>query len=110
MLSNEQYRTVIANWKRKAEHTVEEHIVYNVLRGKDPELGFNALTNTGRLKLYLNDPWGAFNDAAKNIQYSFTQPSMIWLESATANHYSTEFGINFSTELMAEIATSISLK
>lgn len=109
MLTKEQYITVISTWKSNTEHTVEEHVVYNVLRGKESAQGFIALTDWGRLNASSNDPWNAYNNAAKNVMYGFTAKSSNWLER-TAKRYSEVFGIEFTTELMTEIASVIKLK
>ena len=109
MLNKEQYIAVIKTWKSTKEHTIEEHIIYNVLRGKESDLGFIALTDYGRLNASSNDPWFAYNNAAKAVKYTFTTTSTNWLER-TAKKYSEVFGIEFTVELMADIASKIKLK
>jgi hypothetical protein len=109
MLNKEQYITVIKTWKSKKEHTAEDHIVYNILRGKESALGFIAITDWGRLNASSNEPWNSYNNAAKNVQYGFTTKSTNWLER-TSKRYSEVFGIEFTAELMEEIASSIKLK
>ena len=58
-ITKEQYLAVLAAWKSKESHTAEEHIIYNLLRSKPLELGFNSRAKN----IQGNDPWFAFNVA-----------------------------------------------
>lgn len=109
MLNKEQYIAVLNTWKQKEEHTVQEHILYNVLRGKDSSDGFIALTDTGRLHASQDDPWYAHNSSVRELKYQLTITNEHWFELKT-KQYSAEFGIEFTKELMAEIVSVLKLK
>ena len=51
-----------AAWVSKSEHTASEHIIYNLLRGKDAKRGFNQRLTS----IQGNDPWYAFNLAKRS--------------------------------------------
>ena len=56
MLNKEQYITVKTTWKQQKEHTIHEHIIYNVLHNKKTDEGFAPLTDWGRLHASQDNP------------------------------------------------------
>lgn len=108
MLNKEQYITVKTTWKKVKEHTVHEHIIYNVLRGKDADEGFVALTDWGRLNASDNNPWFNYDNAVREIHYQLNAKRYNY--ENTVKHYSDVFGIDLTPELVAEVLQAIKFK
>ncbi len=108
MLNKEQYITVKATWKKEKEHTVHEHIIYNVLRGKDADEGFVPLTDWGRLNASDNNPWFNYDNAVREIHYQLNEKRHNY--ENTVKRYSEVFGIELSKELIAEVLSVIKSK
>lgn len=108
MLNKEQYITVKATWKKVKEHTVHEHIIYNVLRGKDADEGFAPLTDWGRLNASDNNPWFNYDNAVREIHYQLNEKRYNY--ENTVKRYSEVFGIELSKELIAEVLSVIKSK
>ena len=64
-LSREQYEAVKASWKSEKQHSAWKHIVYNVLRDKDPKHGFHEKKGN----IQGNDPWFRYKEALRQIRY-----------------------------------------
>lgn len=51
--------------------TVEDHILYNLLRGKDLKRGFTPITNPVKLNAdYYKNEWRAFDQALSSLKSS----------------------------------------
>lgn len=108
MLTKEQYISVITAWKQEKEHTVHDHIVYNILRGKDASQGFAPLTDIGRLNASQNNPWFSYNTAVLELRYRLN-PKRYEFEK-TLKEYSTIFGIDLTEELLSAIMVELNTK
>lgn len=108
MLNKEQYITVKNTWKQEKEHTVHEHIIYNVLREKESDEGFAPLTDFGRLHASQGNPWYNYDNAVLEIHYTLN-PKRYQFEN-TVKYYSELFGIEFTSELITEVLSKIKHK
>jgi hypothetical protein len=108
MLNKEQYITVKTTWKQQKEHTIHEHIIYNVLRGKEADEGFAPLTDWGRLHASQDNPWFSYDNAVLDIHYRLN-PKRYQFEG-TVKYYSELFGIEFTNELIEEVLSKIKRK
>lgn len=65
-ISKEDYLTVKKTWASKQNHSAKDHVLYNVLRGKDAKLGFSEKTK----HIQGNDSWYGYKSSLKNAMYS----------------------------------------
>ena len=63
LLSKDQYHTLIETWRKASSHTAGEHIIYNMLRTKAPDLGFSAIKSPSKINANGDDPWYGYNQA-----------------------------------------------
>ena len=100
--TKEQYKTILTSWATVKEHSVYEHVIYNVLRGKAPNLGFKSIETKAKITAFGNDPDFAFNQAKYEIKKYLDKQSWLYQETRIA-YYSTLFGIDFTDELKNKI-------
>lgn len=67
ILSREQYNTLISTWRSVEHHDASQHIIYNLLRSKSPDLGFSAIKSPTKINANGNDPWFGYNQARYGI-------------------------------------------
>lgn len=108
MLTKEQFITVKTTWKLEKEHTVHEHIIYNILRGKSADEGFVPLTDWGRLHASQNNPWFNYDNAILELRYRLNEKRYGY--EGTVKHYSEVFGIDFTPDLVAAIVVELKTK
>lgn len=72
MLTKEQYLQMKATWASKQYHSAADHTIYNILRKKDPQLGFTPITNPRKINSNGDDPLFAFKKAKRAAYYSIT--------------------------------------
>lgn len=84
-LTKEDYLTVIATWKMVIGHTVQDHILYNILRCKPADYGFSEKKNN----IQGDDPWYAFNTTHGDLNYKLKHRPEIF-----GNYFKTRFGID----------------
>lgn len=108
MLNKEQYITVKTTWKQQKEHNIREHIIYNVLRGKEADTGFVPLTDWGRLHASQDNPWFNYDNAVLDIHYQLNAKRYQF--EGTVKYYSELFGIEFTSELIEEVLSKIKRK
>jgi hypothetical protein len=97
MLNEEIIKTVVQSWKAEEEHTVEEHVLYNVLRGKPLDQGFSPITHEGKIVSCGNDPHWGLNEAIRAIKWKFKSG---WsYDQRFIDNSEKLFGIKFTEEL-----------
>lgn len=84
-LTKEDYLMVVVTWKGTKSHTVQDHILYNILRCKPADYGFSEKKNN----IQSNDSWNAFNAAHKNVVYKLK-----YGPDTFARYFKTRFGID----------------
>lgn len=66
-----QYQTEFRNMSRAKAATAQDHILYNLIRGKDLKRGFTPITNTNKLTSnYSNNVWHAFSAAKSDLTWA----------------------------------------
>lgn len=92
LISKEDYLTLKATWK-KQNRSAWEHVVYNILRSKDPKNGFCLKTKN----IQGDDPWYAYKKAKRWAMF-YTYPSPPGLRPNTFN-FKECFGIDIPPTL-----------
>ena len=64
-LSREQYEIVKVSWKSEKQHSAWKHIVYNILRDKDPKNGFHEK----KKNIQGDNPWFGYREALFQAKY-----------------------------------------
>lgn len=72
IISKEEFIQARKSWKSKYAHNAALHIIYNILRGKDPKSGFVAKSKN----IQGNDPWYGYNIARRQA-YNYCHPSYV---------------------------------
>lgn len=97
-ISKEEYLTVKKTWASKQDHSAVDHVLYNVLRGKDAKLGFSEKTKN----IQGNDSWYSYKSSMKTAIYRvdledrFNRPERI---EAKVNQFKEVFGISIPHNL-----------
>lgn len=87
IISKEEFLTARKSWKKKDSHSAALHIIYNILRGKDPKSGFTAKSKN----IQGNDPWYGYNQARRQA-YNFCHPTYVV-------NFTNAFSINLPASL-----------
>lgn len=66
-ISHDDFITLSNIWKRNKEHTAQELIIYNILRGKPADSGFAIKTKN----IQGNDPWYGFNEPLRQLRWKY---------------------------------------
>ena len=108
MLTKEQYRNVVKSWKKVREHNVIEHVIYNVLRNKNPDLGFVAFSTQGGLQSHDQDPWYTYNMTISQVTVQLSDN--FYNVQKYIKKYSELFGVEFTSELREHIISVLKSK
>jgi hypothetical protein len=66
-----QYQEAFRQLSRSKQATVEDHILYNLIRGKDLKRGFTPITSEKKLNAhYSKNAWLAFDAACNNLAWN----------------------------------------
>ena len=104
-ISKEQFIQSQQAWKSVKEHSSLEHIIYNVIRGKDADRGFVPIQGTSKIISNSCDKWNGFNQPLRRLKSYFTCTS-VWQKDrceATLKSLEKTLGITFTDELKAVI-------
>lgn len=93
-LNREQYNAVKDHWKTKSSHRAWEHVVYNVLRDKDPKNGFHEKKSN----IQGNDPWHGFKFALSQAKW-YIKP----FPGMTTFDFKAHFGIDLPEGLREKL-------
>lgn len=107
--TKEQYKTILTSWANVKEHSVIEHVLYNILRGKATNLGFKSIESKSKIVAFGNDPDYAFNQAVYTLRNQFNKKSWSYNEKKI-QYYKGLFGIEFTDELEAKIVEVLNAK
>lgn len=76
--TKEQYLEAKAIWKSLETKTAFDHLVYNIIRGKDPKTGFTPVSNPNKLQYSCNhNPYHYFILLTQFL-YQRARPTYHW--------------------------------
>lgn len=90
------------SWATLSEHKSAEHIVYNILRKKDPSLGFTAIKKPNKITSCNNDDWDGYNSAVRSIKQTLDKSRWSYNEE-NSKRFQQVFGITFTEEFITEL-------
>lgn len=70
MITKEQFVEFRSKWKSIKEHTAMEHVLYNILRGKDLNHGFSPIKKENKVVSNSCDRWNGVNSALSELKYT----------------------------------------
>jgi len=112
IIEKEAYLNVLAAWKKTANHTAADHIIYNALRGFDIKRGFSPVVKPSKLSNGFTE-WGAYNMAKAHAIASLREPDVTvskWVSEEkrlaridAVNKHLKKLGERFGIELTPEL-------
>jgi hypothetical protein len=85
-----QYQEAFRQLSRDKKATKEDHILYNLIRGKDLKLGFTPITRESKLNAhYSKNAWRTFDEALNNLS---------WNIKSKHGDFKTRYGETITTE------------
>lgn len=107
MLSKETVKTVVVkSWSSVREHTVQEHVIYNILRGKPIDQGFTPITNPSKITSNGNDPQYALFCSCLDIRLMLDAKRWNY-DPKKIEHLGKVFGIEMNEELVKYILEKV---
>lgn len=79
-ITKEEFTTVKATWKAETCHSARDHIIYNILRSKPADYGFEVKKSN----IQGNDPWFAYNQALRDAK-GFVNSKNPYPETSTSH-------------------------
>lgn len=96
-ISKEQYFQLTAHWANQKQHSSSQHLMYNILRSKDPRTGFSARQKN----IQGNDPWFEFKRASSDCisRYFKYVPFPNKDKTPYLTNFKNDFGIDMPENL-----------
>lgn len=100
-ITKEQFADLSATWKARKAHTVDQHIIYNILRSKPADHGFEMKHKKIAHMLTTGECWKAFNAALTEAKWSIT-PKQFGEPGQHLKNFKATFGFDMPSDLASK--------
>lgn len=66
----------IINWKSSSKHSAAQHLLYNLIRGKDARHGFTPIVGTSKIISNRCDAWNGWTQALNTLRSLYLPPAL----------------------------------
>ncbi len=114
IISKEEYLNAITAWNKILNRNSSDHIIYNMIRGHNPNRGFSPIQSPNKLNNGAK-PWQSFEQAKSATRFSLRDASGLRNDTSARtalreldfkdrrDALSKKFGITFTPELIAKL-------